>query len=151
MCGRREKPEVQRIEYRSSADGSMQPAMWYDRGGDDGRPLVVGLHPWSADFTSGGPYLISEVQPAPALRTFIFYISRTFQTGTLRFCNSYTLLDAIKVATLGPDLDPEFTAQFETPPPGEQVFIKGYEVIGDAIQPAIRVDPVSIDLSQFNL
>ncbi|OGV34198.1 MAG: hypothetical protein A2020_04235 [Lentisphaerae bacterium GWF2_45_14] len=43
--------KVREIEYKSSADGSMQKAMFYAPQGKKKLPLVVALHTWSADYT----------------------------------------------------------------------------------------------------
>ncbi|MBN1465147.1 right-handed parallel beta-helix repeat-containing protein [candidate division KSB1 bacterium] len=42
--------EVREIEYLSAADSSMQPALYYDSGSSHAKPLLVGLHSWSADY-----------------------------------------------------------------------------------------------------
>ncbi len=46
--------EVKRVDYPSSGDGSMQPALVYGAEGDGARPLLVALHTWSGDFKQGG-------------------------------------------------------------------------------------------------
>lgn len=50
--------EIQEIRYRSEADGTMQPALFYCPPGDDPAPLLVGLHHWSFDHTTreNAPY-----------------------------------------------------------------------------------------------
>jgi dipeptidyl aminopeptidase/acylaminoacyl peptidase len=47
--------EAKEIEYKSSADDTMQPAMFYAAAGDNPVPLLVVLHTWSGDYkqTSG--------------------------------------------------------------------------------------------------
>ena len=42
--------KVQRITYASSADHSNQPAMFYNAGDDEPRPLLVAFHSWSSDY-----------------------------------------------------------------------------------------------------
>lgn len=51
-------PEVQTIGIRSSADGSVQPALFYDSGSEIRKPLLVALHSWSRDYRQEGsiPY-----------------------------------------------------------------------------------------------
>jgi predicted esterase len=43
-------PRAQVTQLRSSVDGKKQRAMWYDSGAREGRPLLVVLHSWSADY-----------------------------------------------------------------------------------------------------
>lgn len=43
-------PGVRSVTIRSSADGSMQPALFYDSGSKRKKPLLVVLHSWSADY-----------------------------------------------------------------------------------------------------
>jgi acetyl esterase/lipase len=43
-------PEVREITIRSTADGSDQPALFYDSGSSRKRPLLLVLHSWSADY-----------------------------------------------------------------------------------------------------
>ena len=38
------------IQFLSAADNSMQPAMFYDPGGEGEVPMVVALHSWSSDY-----------------------------------------------------------------------------------------------------
>ena len=47
--------EVRAIEYRSSADGSLQPALFYDPGGEEPKPLLIALHSWSGNYTQANP------------------------------------------------------------------------------------------------
>lgn len=42
--------KVREISYRSSADGSEQPAMFYAPPADEKAPLLVTLHTWSGDY-----------------------------------------------------------------------------------------------------
>lgn len=42
---------VREIHYRSSADGTMQPAMWLPSRGSEPVPLLVGLHAWSSSYS----------------------------------------------------------------------------------------------------
>jgi dipeptidyl aminopeptidase/acylaminoacyl peptidase len=44
-------PEVETITIISSADGTEQPALYYDSGSDRRKPLLVALHSWSFDYT----------------------------------------------------------------------------------------------------
>jgi dipeptidyl aminopeptidase/acylaminoacyl peptidase len=44
-------PQVKTIRIRSSADGSLQPALYYDSGSDKKKPLLVALHSWSDNYT----------------------------------------------------------------------------------------------------
>jgi hypothetical protein len=46
---------VQAIQYRSSADGTLQPALFYDPGGNEPKPLLIALHSWSGDYTQANP------------------------------------------------------------------------------------------------
>lgn len=47
------QPEVQQVQIPSTADGSSQPALSWSptSGGQEARPLLVGLHTWSGDYT----------------------------------------------------------------------------------------------------
>lgn len=47
---RRFAPEVETVEIPSSADGSMQRALFYDSGSPRDKPLLVVLHSWSATY-----------------------------------------------------------------------------------------------------
>jgi pimeloyl-ACP methyl ester carboxylesterase len=47
--------EVRAIEYTSDADGTNQPALFYDPGGDAPKPLLVALHSWSGDYRQANP------------------------------------------------------------------------------------------------
>jgi len=42
--------QVSEIRYASTADYSVQPALFYDGGGEEKRPLLVALHTWSGDY-----------------------------------------------------------------------------------------------------
>ncbi len=57
-------PAVRRISIRSSADGSAQPALYYDSGSDRPKPLLVALHSWSFGYTqpTSIPYALWAVQ-----------------------------------------------------------------------------------------
>ena len=49
--------KVTEIEYLSRADNSMQPALFYDPGGETKKPLLVALHSWSGNYKqANGPY-----------------------------------------------------------------------------------------------
>ncbi len=39
------------VSFRSDADGTLQPAMFYHPGSDEAVPMVVALHSWSGDYT----------------------------------------------------------------------------------------------------
>ncbi len=41
---------IQKITYLSQADGTMQPALYYDPGGAEPKPLLVALHSWSGNY-----------------------------------------------------------------------------------------------------
>lgn len=43
-------PDIQDIEITSSADGSAQPALFYDSGSDEDKPLLLVLHSWSTNY-----------------------------------------------------------------------------------------------------
>ncbi|KTD21544.1 alpha/beta hydrolase family protein [Legionella israelensis] len=43
-------PKVQSISIKSSADGSLQPALFYDSGSLRKKPLLLVLHSWSANY-----------------------------------------------------------------------------------------------------
>ncbi|KMQ49834.1 hypothetical protein CHISP_3245 [Chitinispirillum alkaliphilum] len=43
-------PRVETVWIPSSADGSDQPALFYNSGSDAKKPLLVALHSWSADY-----------------------------------------------------------------------------------------------------
>ncbi|MGN6136248.1 MAG: alpha/beta hydrolase family protein [Aureliella sp.] len=47
--------QVRAIQYRSSADDTLQPALFYDPGGDQPKPLLIALHSWSGDYTQANP------------------------------------------------------------------------------------------------
>jgi len=46
-------PGIQVIKYRSSADASLQPALWHAPKTGGPAPLLVGLHTWSGDYMQG--------------------------------------------------------------------------------------------------
>lgn len=49
--------KITEIEYHSRADNSMQPALFYDPGGDERKPLLVALHSWSGNYKqANGPF-----------------------------------------------------------------------------------------------
>lgn len=48
-------PQITAIEYRSAADNTLQPALFYDPGGQEPKPLLVALHSWSGDYTQANP------------------------------------------------------------------------------------------------
>jgi pimeloyl-ACP methyl ester carboxylesterase len=50
--------EVQEISIRSTADGTLQPALFWQASGPEERPLLVALHSWSGDYwqTTGIAY-----------------------------------------------------------------------------------------------
>ena len=41
---------VREIDYESSADDTRQPALYYDSGSNEPKPLLVVLHTWSSDY-----------------------------------------------------------------------------------------------------
>lgn len=43
-------PEVVKIEYPSSADDTLQPALFYAPAGNEPVPLLIALHSWSGDY-----------------------------------------------------------------------------------------------------
>lgn len=43
-------PQVKSITIKSSADGSMEPALFYNSGSERKKPLLLVLHSWSADY-----------------------------------------------------------------------------------------------------
>ncbi len=47
---RQEVPGIREVRISSSADGSEQPALFYDSGSDRRKPLLVVLHSWTADY-----------------------------------------------------------------------------------------------------
>ena len=51
---------VQSITYVSSADNSRQPMMFYKPQSDDARPLLVGLHSWSANYRQKESVIYAE-------------------------------------------------------------------------------------------
>lgn len=57
-------PEVKAVSIRSSADGTDQPALFYDSGSDRKKPLLLVLHSWSADYQQqfSIPYGVWAVQ-----------------------------------------------------------------------------------------
>lgn len=50
--------EVREVSIHSTADGSKQPALFWEAPGQEERPLLVALHSWSGDYrqTTGIPY-----------------------------------------------------------------------------------------------
>jgi len=48
-----EYPQVRKIEYLSSGDNTMQPALFYPPRTDEAVPLLVGLHTWSGNYRQG--------------------------------------------------------------------------------------------------
>lgn len=51
---------VQRIDYLSSADNTRQPMMFYKPQRDEPRPLLVGLHSWSENYTQDESAIYAE-------------------------------------------------------------------------------------------
>ncbi len=53
-------PGVREVRVRSSVDGSLQPALFFDSGSRRAKPLLVVLHSWSADYRQhdGIPYAL---------------------------------------------------------------------------------------------
>ncbi len=51
---------VQRITYVSSADDTRQPMMFYKPQRDEPRPLLVGLHSWSSNYTQKESAIYAE-------------------------------------------------------------------------------------------
>jgi dienelactone hydrolase len=51
---------VQRINYLSSADNTRQPMMFYKPQRDEPRPLLVGLHSWSENYTQDESAIYAE-------------------------------------------------------------------------------------------
>ena len=51
---------VQKITYQTSADNSEQPALFYAPKTNEPRPLLVGLHSWSADYTQESSAIYAE-------------------------------------------------------------------------------------------
>lgn len=51
---------VQNITYPSSADNTSQPMKFYKPQRDEPRPLLVGLHSWSNDYTQGASAIYAE-------------------------------------------------------------------------------------------
>lgn len=47
---RREVPEIQEIEIPRAGGEESQPALFYDSGSSEKRPLLVALHSWTADY-----------------------------------------------------------------------------------------------------
>jgi lysophospholipase L1-like esterase/pimeloyl-ACP methyl ester carboxylesterase len=54
-------PEINEVEIKSSADGSMQKAMLY-KSSKPGRPLVVHLHSWSATYRTVQPDIVPQIE-----------------------------------------------------------------------------------------
>jgi len=48
-----EYPQVRKIEYLSSGDNTMQPALFYAPDTNEAVPLLVGLHSWSGNYRQG--------------------------------------------------------------------------------------------------
>jgi pimeloyl-ACP methyl ester carboxylesterase len=50
--------DVQEVSIHSTADGSMQPSLFWEAPGEEPRPLLVALHSWSGDYrqTTGIEY-----------------------------------------------------------------------------------------------
>ena len=50
--------EVQEVSIHSTADGTLQPALFWQASGEEERPLLVALHSWSGDYrqTTGVAY-----------------------------------------------------------------------------------------------
>ncbi len=46
----REVPQARTIRLRSSADGALQPVLFYDSGSKRDKPLLLVLHSWMADY-----------------------------------------------------------------------------------------------------
>lgn len=47
---RRQMPEIKDVSIRSSADGKMEPSLFYASGSDKKKPLLVVLHSWSSEY-----------------------------------------------------------------------------------------------------
>lgn len=43
-------PQIKHVKIRSSMDGSLQSALFYNSGSDKKKPLLLALHSWSADY-----------------------------------------------------------------------------------------------------
>lgn len=43
-------PEAKTVSIKSSADGTLQPALFYDSGSNRKKPLLLALHSWSSDY-----------------------------------------------------------------------------------------------------
>ncbi|MFL2905683.1 MAG: alpha/beta hydrolase family protein [Limisphaerales bacterium] len=56
--------EIQEIKYRSAADDTDQPALYFAPSTKEARPLLVGLHSWSSDYrqanTSYGQWAVNH-------------------------------------------------------------------------------------------
>lgn len=61
---KKDVPQVREVRITSSADGTEQPALFYDPGSEEERPLLVALHSWSDNYTqkAGIPYARWAVQ-----------------------------------------------------------------------------------------
>ena len=46
--------QVVEIRIPSTLDGETQKSLMFDAGGDEARPLLVGLHTWSSSYNKGG-------------------------------------------------------------------------------------------------
>jgi dienelactone hydrolase len=58
--GGRWNSAVQRINYLSAADNTRQPTMFYKPQRDEPRPLLVGLHSWSENYTQDESVIYAE-------------------------------------------------------------------------------------------
>ncbi|MDX5480155.1 MAG: prolyl oligopeptidase family serine peptidase [Hymenobacteraceae bacterium] len=47
---KKEIPDIQEVSIKSTADGSMQPALFYSSNSSGKRPLLVMLHSWSSEY-----------------------------------------------------------------------------------------------------
>ncbi len=43
-------PQIKHVLIKSTVDGTRQPALFYDSGSKDKKPLLLALHSWSADY-----------------------------------------------------------------------------------------------------
>jgi predicted esterase len=102
-------PDVKRFSIPSTADGTMQPVLFYNSGSKRSKPLLLVLHSWSADYLQhfSIPYGIWAVRNDwvfihPDYRGAYTHSDATASEKAIR-----DILDAVEYARRNADVDPD--------------------------------------------